>query len=106
MPSITFVHPDGAAESIEVTDGTTVMRAAVSNGVRGIVGECGGQAMCATCHVYIEDGGSTLPPRSEDEDEMLECTAATLETNSRLGCQLRAGDDFNRLVVRIPERQV
>ncbi|WP_442800067.1 hypothetical protein [Nocardia sp. NBC_01730] len=29
------------------------MHAAVHNGVTGIVGECGGQAMCATCHVLV-----------------------------------------------------
>jgi 2Fe-2S ferredoxin len=36
---------------------------------------------------------------------MLECTAATREANSRLGCQLKAGRDFESLTVRIPERQ-
>jgi len=82
----------------------SVMRAAITNDVDGIVGECGGQAMCATCHVYVQDDPG-LPPIGSDEDEMLECTAAPRESTSRLGCQLRAGRDFQNLAVCIPEQQ-
>ena len=49
--------------------------------------------MCATCHVYVQ-GDPVLPPVGTDEEEMLECTAATREADSRLGCQLKAGRDF------------
>ncbi|GAA4395084.1 2Fe-2S iron-sulfur cluster-binding protein [Tsukamurella soli] len=105
MPCITYLHPDGRRDEIAVDAGTTVMRAAVGNGIEGIVGECGGQAMCATCHVYI-DSDIELPRACEDEEEMLECTAAERLANSRLGCQLRAGEHFDALVVRLPERQV
>ncbi len=104
MPSITYLHADGMSETIEVPEGTTVMRAAITNGVDGIVGECGGQAMCATCHVYVQDAPD-LPPLSEDEDEMLEAASSPRRPDSRLGCQLHAGTDFESLVVRLPERQ-
>jgi len=105
MPAITFVHPDGASDRVEVTDGVSVMRAAIQNGVSGIVGECGGQAMCATCHVYV-DTTLDLPTPSDDEDEMLDCTACDRTDESRLGCQLHAGRDFEAIEVRLPERQV
>lgn len=105
MPTITYIHPDGRRETV-AADGTSVMRTAVQNGVEGIVGECGGQAMCATCHVYVDDPPASLPDISEDEDEMLECTASPREVTSRLGCQLRAKDHFDELTVRLPERQV
>lgn len=105
MPTITYIHPTGAEDRVEVTDGVTVMRAAIQNGVAGIVGECGGQAMCATCHVYVAPGLG-LPAPSDDEDEMLDGTACERTTESRLGCQLRAGTDFDTIEVRLPERQV
>ena len=105
MSTITFVHPDGRRETLSA-DGASVMRTAVQNGIQGIVGECGGQAMCATCHVYVDDPPASLPELTEDEDEMLDCTASPRRSTSRLGCQLRATVHFDELTVRLPERQV
>lgn len=107
MPTITFTQADGSAQTIEVADGTTLMRAGVSNGVAGIVGECGGQAMCATCHVYVRpEYIDVLPEVAEDEDEMLDCTAATRTDRSRLGCQISVGERLSTVVVDIPADQV
>jgi len=104
MPKITFVQPDGLENVIDAEADISVMRAAVANGVPGIVAECGGSAMCATCHVYVDaehlDG---LPELGDVEDEMLECTAAERLDGSRLSCQLPATRDFT---VRIPPTQV
>ena len=82
------------------------MRAALENDVPGLIWECGGQAMCATCHVYVTNGkGISLI--EDDEEEMLECTAAPRDPErSRLGCQLRGGVDFESLHVEIPPTQV
>lgn len=105
MATITYIHPDDRVDALEVAEGTSIMRAALEHGVNGIVGECGGQAMCATCHVYVEDGAA-LPVMSDDEDEMLDCTACERTPVSRLGCQLKAGRDFTTIAVRVPARQV
>lgn len=106
MSQVTYIQPDGSATTVDVSEGVSVMRAAITEGVDGIIGECGGQAMCATCHVYVEQSDATLPEISEDEEEMLECTAAPCTETSRLSCQLRAGADFTKLTVRLPESQV
>ena len=107
MPSITFTQPDGTAQRLEVEQGTTLMRAAVSNGIDGIVGECGGQAMCATCHVYIRpEYADALPELGADEDEMLDCTAAERTERSRLGCQISSGASLPEIIVDIPAGQV
>lgn len=107
MPSITFAQPDGTAQTLEVTDGTTLMRAAISNGVDGIVGECGGQAMCATCHIYVRpEYAGNLPEIAEDEEEMLDCTTAERTENSRLGCQITVGPALSTIVVDVPADQV
>lgn len=106
MSRIIYVHPDSTEEIVEAAENQSVMRTAILNSVNGIVGECGGQAMCATCHVYVEDVDGELPEISEDEEEMLECTADEQMPNSRLGCQLTAGTHFNEIKVRLPENQV
>lgn len=54
MPKVTYVATDGKITALDVPAGTSVMKAAVLHGVDGIVGECGGNLMCATCHVYVD----------------------------------------------------
>jgi 2Fe-2S ferredoxin len=107
VPTVTFHHGDGRDDVITVAQGVTVMRAAVTNAVPGIVGECGGQAMCATCHVYVrQEFLDRLPAMEEDEDEMLEDAAAPRDgARSRLGCQLRLGGSIERLEVDVPDSQ-
>ena len=107
MARIHFHRPDGHVDALTVPDGTSIMRAAVSNGVPGIVGECGGQAMCATCHVYVrKEFLDRLPPMEEDEDEMLDDAAAPRDpVRSRLGCQLVLGGAVDSLEVDVPGRQ-
>jgi len=107
MPSITYVHPDGAREVLDVPVGTSVMRAAILNGVDGIVAECGGEMMCATCHVYVEEPHlDRAPSQSDDERAMLEFTASERRPNSRLSCQLVVTAEMDGLVVHLPETQV
>lgn len=107
MTTITFIQPSGHAAVVSAEPGTSLMRAAVTNGVDGIVGECGGQAMCATCHVYVRpEFAGALPDIGEDEEEMLDCTTAERTDRSRLGCQIRAGAELDGIVVDIPADQV
>lgn len=107
MPTITYVQPSGQSDTVTVEDNTSLMRAAVANNVNGIVGECGGQAMCATCHVYVRpEFADALPEISEDEEEMLDCTTAERTDASRLGCQVRVSTELDGIVVDIPEGQV
>ncbi len=107
MPNVTYVHVDGSRSTLDVPLGTSLMEAAIAAGLDGIVAECGGNQMCATCHVYVEAGGAgRLPAMDEGEDEMLEATASERRPNSRLSCQLVADEDFEGLVVDLPEFQI
>ena len=73
MPAVTYVSSDGERNEVELTPGTTVKDGALENGVEGIVAECGGNAMCATCHVYVDEPWlEMLPERSDVEDELLD----------------------------------
>jgi ferredoxin, 2Fe-2S len=106
LTTIVYVQPDGSRREVEASTGTSVMRTAVLNDVPGIVAECGGSLMCATCHVYVEPGDSDrFPPRSEEEDEMLEVTAAERRETSRLSCQLTVEDGLDGVTVHVPEAQ-
>ena len=66
-----------------------------------IEGTCGGMAMCASCHMYIESNHN-LGERNDDEEAMLD-QAFFVKPNSRLGCQLKISDAFEGLVVRLAE---
>ena len=54
MPNVTYISHTGETTTIDVPVGTTVMENAIKNGIDGIVAECGGAMMCATCHVYVD----------------------------------------------------
>jgi len=105
MARITFIQSTGEQTTVDVPAGESVMRAAVSHGIRGIAADCGGCLSCATCHVYIRDGwAQRLPPPAEDEKIMLE-SALGLEETSRLSCQIKVTDALDGLVVGIPAAQ-
>ena len=106
MPSIIFIHPDGNRQQIEASLGESAMQAATRQDINGILAECGGNAMCATCHVYVDENWlARLPEMGDDEDALLDGTAAERRANSRLSCQIKLSADLDGLILRLPERQ-
>jgi 2Fe-2S ferredoxin len=107
MPSIHFVHPDKRSEPVKAAVGDSVMQVATGHGIDGIVAECGGNAMCATCHVYVDDSWiAKLAAMSAEENELLDGVAAERRPNSRLSCQIKVTPELDGLVVRLPDRQI
>jgi 2Fe-2S ferredoxin len=106
MPNVTYISFTGESTTIDVPVGQTVMENAIRNGIDGIVAECGGAMMCATCHVYVDPAFiPLLPPVSEEQEEMLGVTASERKPNSRLSCQIEMKPEYAGLIVRMPERQ-
>ena len=104
MTTIHFVHPDGRSQSIEADDGQSAMMAATGNGIDEIVAECGGNAMCATCHVYVDPDWYAVTGEPDDmESDMLEITVAERKPTSRLSCQIQARPELDGLVLRVPQ---
>ena len=107
MPNIVFIHPDKRSERIDAANGDSVMQVATGHGVNEIVAECGGNAMCATCHVYVDEGWiARLAAMSAEENELLDGVAAGRQKNSRLSCQIKVTPELDALVVRLPDRQI
>ncbi len=106
MPIVTYILPTGIIRQVSVPSGTSVMQAALNNRVEGILAECGGNCMCATCHVYVDsDFLDRIPPATNNEKSMLSIAAEGPQPNSRLSCQIRITNELDRLVVRIPAKQ-
>ena len=107
MPRVTYQPLDGPPTQLDAPLGATARDVAIAHGVDGIIGECGGQLMCASCHVYVDEAFiDLLPPRSEDEEEMLESTASPRLPNSRLSCQIKLTDELDGLILLLPEEQL
>ncbi len=106
MPRVTYISSRQERHEIDAEPGVSVMKTAVGNRIPGIVGECGGELQCATCHVYVDEANTLpLPPMSDDEDEMLEAAACERTERSRLSCQLICTLETNGLIVHTPETQ-
>jgi 2Fe-2S ferredoxin len=105
MAKITYVAHNGDRTTVDVADGVSLMEGAIQNGISGIDGDCGGNAACATCHVYVADGwGDKTGTISETEEAMLDL-ADTRKANSRLACQIFASAELDGLVLEMPETQ-
>lgn len=107
MVKVIFVQADGTRSEVEAGVDDSVMNAAIDNDVEGIVGECGGSMMCATCHCYVDDEWSAKTGTHLDgEDDMLECAAAEVKPTSRLSCQIKLTEEMNGLVIHLPSEQI
>jgi len=101
MPDIHYLTVEGEEYLVPASAGESLMQAALKSGVPGIIGECGGELSCGTCHIYIgEDWSSRLRPRSQDEEDLLE-SIDSMTQESRLGCQVKTTDDLDGLVVQV-----
>ena len=108
MTTITvhLVESNGTRHSLAAPVAQSLMRAAVAAGLDGIKADCGGTMTCATCHVYVDGAWSArLPAPSNDEDAMLEMTAAPRRPTSRLSCQISLDSDLDGLTVTMPDTQ-
>lgn len=106
MILISFIDHTGRKTEIEAAEEGSLMQAALNHGVKGILADCGGAAVCATCHVYVDDRHlAKLPEPSAAEDDMLDAVASERRPESRLSCQILLTSELEGLVVRLPESQ-
>jgi 2Fe-2S ferredoxin len=105
MTKIRFVEHSGKVHEIDAKDGVSVMRNALSHNIPGLDAECGGNLSCSTCHGFIDPQFyDQLPPPSENEKVMIECTVEPSD-NSRLTCQVLVTPELEGMTVTWPESQ-
>ncbi|MDX6211457.1 MAG: ferredoxin, 2Fe-2S [Frankiales bacterium] len=106
MAKVIYVGAAGHQQAVDGTVGESVMATAVKNGVPGIIGECGGNASCATCHVWVREEFLSLVGQPNDiEDDLLDLGVAERRATSRLSCQIRLTPELEGLTVDVPPEQ-
>ena len=99
----TWILPNGQPITATVAPGQTLMEAARANAIPTILGDCGGNLSCATCHVVVDAAWSaaTGDPGAM-EDQMLDITDVDRAPTSRLSCQLTMTPALDGIVLHIP----
>lgn len=98
---VTFILQDKTSRTVEAELGLKLMEVAVDNAIPGIDGDCGGEAACATCHVYVPpEWRAATGERTAPEQDMLASTFGVRES-SRLSCQIRVTEALDGLSVEV-----
>ena len=98
---VVLPHPEICPEgkTIEAEAGKSVLDNLLEHGIE-VEHACEKSCACTTCHVIVREGGGSLEPSTEDEDDLLD-RAWGLTPQSRLSCQaILAQSD---LTVEIPK---
>ena len=102
MIKVTVIDREGKAHELDAPTDMNMNMMELCKAVElPVEGTCGGMAMCASCHIYIESEHE-LSEMSEDEENMLD-QAFFVEDNSRLGCQIHLKAELEGLKVRLAE---
>lgn len=103
MTKVTFIEANGTSHSFDVTDGMSLMQAAVNHNVPGIDADCGGAVTCGTCVVCVpEMWKDKICARSDLERQMLEFSVGDSDS-FRLSCQILVKPELDGLIVNIPD---
>jgi 2Fe-2S ferredoxin len=102
MPTVTVLPhaelcPEG--KTFEAESGKSLLDNLLDNGV-DVEHACEKSCACTTCHCIVREGFDTLPPSSDDEDDLLD-RAWGLTSVSRLSCQAIVQEE--PLTVEIPK---
>ena len=87
MPNLIATDRENVEHTIEAREGLSLMEILKDSGLE-IEAICGGQCVCSTCHIYVEEKRlHQLGKPSEEERIMVEDTGH-YRNNSRLSCQI------------------
>ena len=99
---ITFKTKVDGTKTVEALPGQSLMEVALANDISDVVAECGGGAICGTCHVHIgENWLDAVGPPDDFEEDVLD-SVSNVAPSSRLACQVLLTAEFDGLEVEIP----
>jgi 2Fe-2S ferredoxin len=91
---------DGVSHIIEGGHNQTLME--LLRDMNFVLGSCNGNAICGTCHVFVDPISlAKLPVRESDERAQLEQAGSFNEGSSRLSCQIRCSDELSGMQVTL-----
>ena len=85
MTTLTVMPGDKTAE---VGEGTTLLAALQGMGIKLATNDCGGNAQCGTCHIFVQEGRKGISKTTKAENEKLD-TIVGVGSKSRLACQAK-----------------
>ncbi|MCA8227676.1 2Fe-2S iron-sulfur cluster-binding protein [Burkholderia vietnamiensis] len=88
--------PNGHA--FDAQRGASLCESLLASGI-ALEHACEMVAACATCHVYVREGGASLPPPDDEENDQLD-RAWGLDAQSRLACCVSLGN--GDLTIELP----
>jgi len=83
--SLITIMPSG--KTIEAAEGMTLLAAILAADVE-YTHNCGGNAECGTCHIFVQEGRKGLSKVAREENERLD-TIVGVGSKSRLACQAK-----------------
>ena len=102
MTTITFIEASGRKVEATVTGETTLMELAVAHDVEGVLADCGGACVCATCHCQLDASYSDTLGGPGPIEAMMLNELLNVSEPSRLACQIDLNAELDGLVVTIP----
>jgi ferredoxin, 2Fe-2S len=83
MATLTITPGD---KTVEVSEGMTLLAAIQSAGITLSTNDCGGNASCGTCHIFVQEGRKGIGKTTKAENEKLDSIVG-VGSKSRLACQ-------------------
>ena len=102
---LTFVSADGSRQQVDAAPGGNLMELAVAHNIDGILGDCGGNMVCGTCHVRIPASfHERLPAQQGIEAELLQYVPEP-QPDTRLCCQIPVTEALDGIEPHVPRLQ-
>lgn len=99
MPDITITTRRGAVLALSVGNGRTLMEVLREHGE--VEAACGGQCVCATCHVHVDPAWMDVIGAPAGIEVDLLDSSMERQANSRLSCQITLSAELDGLAVTV-----
>ncbi len=97
---IYVVDRHGVEHKLEAREGSSVMEVIRDAGLP-VEAICGGQCICTTCHVYVDELWVDKLPEIQDMEMVLVEDSGSYKDNSRLSCQIDYSTELDGLKVTL-----